>query len=156
LKITLLTMAIDNRFKSHVAFDNLPIGEATKHNMPSLTLRSRHNGYQAGRRSRTFMVGVDEKDYSDYALQWLLRELVDDGDEVICVRVLEREFRFSEKQYHDDAQQIMDGIIETNNNQASRALSFTLEYAMGKVHDTFQKLVSPFHHLSIGYCDRGG
>ncbi len=35
------------------------------------------------------MVGVDDHAYSDYALKWLLDSLVDDGDEVVCVRVIE-------------------------------------------------------------------
>lgn len=133
-------MALNDRFQQHVAFDNLPIGEPTKNNMPSLTLNVRHKGYQARRRSRTFMVGVDENAYSDYALQWLLRELVDDGDEVICVRVMEREARLTDKHYIDEAQEIMKSIIAKN--EGSRALSFTLEYAVGKLHATFQKLVS--------------
>ncbi|KAH8178590.1 universal stress protein family protein [Sarocladium implicatum] len=141
------------RFQQHVAFDNLPIGEATKNNMPSLTLNVRHKGYQARRRSRTFMVGVDENAYSDYALQWLLRELVDDGDEVICVRVLERESRLSDKQYVEDAQDIMRGIIAKN--EGSRALSFTLEYAVGKLHATFQKLIHMYEPAMLIVGTRG-
>lgn len=138
------------RFQNHVAFDNLPLGDATKSNTPSFTLNVRHSGYQAKRRSRTFMVGVDEHAYSDYALQWLLDELVDDGDEVVCVRVIEREPRAFEKEkdnkdaskvYKDDAQKLMDAIIEKNG--ANRAISVILEYAAGKLHSTFQKLVRP-------------
>ncbi|KAM0273947.1 hypothetical protein ACHAQH_008090 [Verticillium albo-atrum] len=129
-----------NRFRSHVAFDNLPLGEATKSNTPSLTLNVRHRGYQAKRRSRTFMVGVDEHAYSDYALQWLLDELVDDGDEVVCVRVVDKDMRSIGASYQDDAQAMMDAILEKNG--ANRAISVVLEYACGKLHSTFQKLVS--------------
>lgn len=128
----------DNRFKTHVGFDNLPIGEATKNNIPSLTLNKKHKGYRAGRRSRTFMVGVDEHSYSDYALQWLLDELVDDGDEVVCVRVVEKEFRANDS-YEQEGRSMLQGIMEKNTN--SKALSFVLEFASGKLHGTFQKLV---------------
>lgn len=86
------------------------------------------------------MVGVDEHAYSDYALQWLLDELVDDGDEVVCVRVVEKEIRVNDKQYVDEATAIMKAIVAKNT--ASKALSFVLEFAMGKLHGTFQKLVS--------------
>ncbi|CRK20898.1 hypothetical protein BN1723_017888, partial [Verticillium longisporum] len=127
-----------HRFQSHVAFDNLPLGEATKSNTPSLTLNVRHRGYQAKRRSRTFMVGVDEHAYSDYALQWLLDELVDDGDEVVCVRVVDKDMRSIGASYQDDAQAMMDAILEKNG--ANRAISVVLEYACGKLHSTFQKL----------------
>lgn len=89
------------------------------------------------------MVGVDEHAYSDYALQWLLEELVDDGDEIVCVRVIEKEIRLSDKLYQDDAQAVMKGILERNGS--NRAVSLVLEYAVGKLHATFQKLVgTPF------------
>ena len=167
-----LTSPENDRFQNHVSFDNLPIGEATKHNMPALTINVKHNGYKAGRRSRTFMVGADENAYSDYALQWLLDELVDDGDEVVCVRVVEKEVRYSDGSYLSDAQAIMRDIVAKNGTQ--RALSFVLEYAVGKLHGTFQKLVRatsivfPFYYyvwttwltsypdpnLSAGYAHR--
>jgi Universal stress protein family len=127
-----------HRFKKHVGFDNLPVAEATKHNIPSLTLNTKHQGYRAGRRSRTFMVGVDEHSYSDYALQWLLDELVDDGDEVVCVRVSEKEFRAGDS-YEEDGNKMLKYIVQRNTN--NKALSFVLEYASGKLHTTFQKLV---------------
>jgi hypothetical protein len=129
-----------DRFQNHVAFDNLPIGEATKNNTPSLTLNVRHKGYHHKRRSRTFMVGVDEHVYSDYALQWLLDELVDDGDEIVCVRVLEKEVRVSEAVYVKEANKLLQSIVQRNGS--SRAISIILEYATGKLHSTFQKLVS--------------
>jgi hypothetical protein len=159
----MLTESRDTRFQNHVGFDNLPIGEATKHNLPSLTLNIKHKGYKASKRSRSFMAGVDENAYSDYALEWLLDELVDDGDEVVCVRVLEKEVRASDQQYQEEAQALMQSIIAKNTSD--KALSFVLEYAAGKLHGTFQKLVSqepllnksmpPFaaseheHHLNI-------
>ncbi|KAJ6441568.1 universal stress protein family domain-containingprotein [Purpureocillium lavendulum] len=127
------------RFQHHVGFDNVPNGEATKNNTLSLTLNVKHKGYQARRRSRTFMVGVDEHSYSDYAIQWLLDELVDDGDEIVCVRVIEKDIRLNDKQYQDDAHSIMDAILARNG--ANRAVSFVLEYAVGKLHATFQKLI---------------
>lgn len=134
-----LTETSNDRFQHHVGFDNLPSGEATKNNTLSLTLNVRHKGYQARRRSRTFMVGVDEHSYSDYAIQWLLDELVDDGDEVVCVRVNEKEIRCNDRQYQDEANQVMEGIM--SKNAANRAISFILEYSVGKLHATFQKLV---------------
>ena len=66
-------------------------------------------------------------------------ELVDDGDEIVCVRVIEKEIRYNDKQYQDDARHIMDAILAKNG--ANRAISFVLEYAVGKLHATFQKLV---------------
>jgi nucleotide-binding universal stress UspA family protein len=140
--MSVLTEAPHDRFENHVAFDNMDIGEATKHNTPSLTLRSKHKAWKHSRRSRTFMVGIDENAYSDYALEWLLSELADDGDEVVCVRVLEREVRAGDKQYRDDADTTMRTIEEKNGS--NRALSFVLEFAVGKLHETFQRLIQVY------------
>lgn len=143
-----------SRFQHHVGFDNLPAGEPTKHNAISLTLNVRHQGYQARRRSRTFMVGVDEHSYSDYALQWLLDELVDDGDEVVCVRVIEKENRFTDtKHYQEDAQSVMKGIIARNG--FNRAINIVLEYAVGKLHTTFQKLIQMYQPAMLIVGTRG-
>ncbi|KAH7164017.1 hypothetical protein DER46DRAFT_505934 [Fusarium sp. MPI-SDFR-AT-0072] len=148
-----LTETPPDRFKRHVAFDNVTTGEPTKNNAISFTLNVRHKGYQARRRSRCFMVGVDEHTYSDYALQWLLDELVDDGDEVVCVRVVEKELRLTDKQYRDDADSVMKGIVARNGN--NRAINIVLEYAVGKLHTTFQVLIQMYQPAMLIVGTRG-
>lgn len=130
------------RFESHVAFDNVPLGEPTEYNPISFTLNSRHDGYQSTRRSRTFMVGVDDNSYSDHALGWLLTELVDDGDEVVCVRVIETTVRLTHNAYQEAAHVLMNSI--QSKNVKNLAIKIVLEYAVGKLHNTFQHLVRLF------------
>jgi nucleotide-binding universal stress UspA family protein len=148
-----LTETPPDRFQKHVAFDNVPTGEPTKNNAISFTLNVRHMGYQARRRSRCFMVGVDEHAYSDYALQWLLEELVDDGDEVVCVRVVEKDMRYSNREYREDAQKVMRGILDRNGN--NRAINIVLEYAVGKLHTTFQVLIQMYQPAMLIVGTRG-
>ncbi|KAI0127701.1 Usp domain-containing protein [Xylariales sp. AK1849] len=128
-----------HRFESHVAFDNIPLGESTDFNPIAFTLNYRHAGYALQRESRTFMVGVDDNAYSDHALQWLLDELVDDGDQIVCVRVIETTVRSSDKAYKDAAHVLMQSIL--SKNKQNRAISLVLEYAVGKLHNTFQHLI---------------
>jgi NH3-dependent NAD+ synthetase len=135
-----LTESPDRRFQPHIAFDNIPLGESTEYNPIAFTLNSKHDGYQSTRRSRTFMVGVDDNAYSDHALQWLLNELVDDGDEVVCVRVIETQMRLTNTAYQEAAQALMDRI--QIKNKKNLAISLVVEYAVGKLHNTFQHLVS--------------
>jgi hypothetical protein len=141
-----------SRFQNHVSFDNFNGGEATERNTISFTLNMKHNGYQYKRRSRTFMVGLDENDYSDIALQWMLEELVDDGDEIICLRVIEKDSKLTndknleKKQYQDQAQEIMKRIQSKNGD--NRAISIVLEFAVGKLNTTFQKMVRRASHIS--------
>ncbi|OTA60789.1 Usp domain-containing protein [Hypoxylon sp. EC38] len=136
---TLTESPRSQRFESHVAFDNIPLGESTECNPISFTLNYRHAGFQFRRRHRTFMVGVDDNSYSDHALQWLLDELVDDGDEIICVRVIETQLRLTDKAYQDDAKALMESI-QAKNTQ-NKAIGLVLEYAVGKLHNTFQHLI---------------
>lgn len=86
------------------------------------------------------MIGVDEHAYSDYALLWLLNNMVDDGDEVVCVRVLESPIRPGEKNYQEEARRLLQAIQAKN--ELNKAISIILEYSVGKLHDTFQQLVS--------------
>lgn len=97
------------------------------------------------------MVGVDDNSYSDHALQWLLDELVDDGDEIVCVRVIETQVRPSDKSYQDAAKQLMQHI--QSKNVKDLAISLVVEYAVGKLHNTFQSFVSISNQI-IGWVLR--
>ncbi|KAI1129640.1 hypothetical protein F5Y10DRAFT_149070 [Nemania abortiva] len=136
---TLTESPHSQRFESHVAFDNIPLGDATAFNPISFTLNVRHAGFQFRRRHRVFMVGFDDNAYSDHALQWLLDELIDDSDEIVCVRVVETQVRLADKAYQEDAKALMESI-QAKNTQ-NRAISLVLEYAVGKLHNTFQHLI---------------
>ncbi|KAI1171372.1 hypothetical protein F4777DRAFT_57387 [Nemania sp. FL0916] len=136
---TLTQSPQSQRFESHVAFDNIPLGDPTPYNPIAFTLNVRHAGFQYRRRYRTFMVGVDDNSYSDHALQWLLDELVDDGDEIVCVRVIETQVRMTDKSYQEDAKSLMESI--QGRNTQNRAISLVLEFAVGKLHNTFQHLI---------------
>ncbi|CAI4219115.1 unnamed protein product [Parascedosporium putredinis] len=82
-----------SKFHPHVAFDTIN-PDIPKN--PGITLSARHNGFHAERRSKTFMVGVDENKYSEEALEWLLTSMVDDHDTVVCVRVIEKDVKHSQ------------------------------------------------------------
>lgn len=100
------------------------------------------------------MIGVDEHAYSDCALVWLLNNMVDDGDEVICVRVVENASR-PDKNYQEEAKRLLEGI--KSKNDLNKSISIVLEYSVGKLHDTFQQLVG-LHHgrsaLTVGLLTR--
>lgn len=99
------------------------------------------------------MVGVDEHAYSDYALVWLLENLVDDGDEVVCVRVVENPVRSGEKNYQEDEKNLLQTI--QGKNTANRAISIVLEYSVGKLHSTFQQLIQIYQPSMLIVGTRG-
>lgn len=90
------------------------------------------------------MVGIDDHQYSDEALQWLFDKFVEDGDEIICVRVVEKDVRQLETDRRiADFQQEANAEVERIKAKSGdgKAISIVLEYAVGKLHSTFQRLV---------------
>lgn len=148
----------NSTFQSRVSFDTFDNKDATDF---SLTLNSKHKNYQYTRRSRTFLCGTDQNDYSDFALEWLIEELVDDGDEIVCLRVVDKDAKISsdasveEGRYRTEAKNLLDQIIEKNKNSEERTISLVLEFAVGKVHDTIQRMVSALSHPSRTKCWAG-
>jgi len=132
------------RFRKHVNFSNVDLGEVTKTNFPCYTQIVRHLGYAAVRRSRTFMVGIDDHQYSYEALRWLFERFVDDGDEIVCFRVIERDVKVFEverklKEFQKEANKEVERIQAIC---GGKAISIVLEHGVGKLHSTFQRLVS--------------
>jgi hypothetical protein len=81
-------------------------------------------------------------------LEWLLDELVDDGDEIVCLRVVEKDSKLAsdasiqQGRYRSEAQKLMDWVIEKNGQEGESAISLVLELAVGKVQDVIQRMVS--------------
>ncbi|KAF1812808.1 hypothetical protein P152DRAFT_378087, partial [Eremomyces bilateralis CBS 781.70] len=128
-------------FEPRVSFDTFErVGELT-----SFSLIKKHKDYAYTKLSRTFLCGIDSNDYSEYALEWLIDELVDDGDEVVCLRVLEKDSDLAtpvsvkQKQYREEAEQLMAKI--QHKNAENKAINLILEFAAGKVQDI--KLYEP-------------
>ncbi|KAL1610225.1 hypothetical protein SLS60_001890 [Paraconiothyrium brasiliense] len=104
----------------------------------SFTLIAKHKDYEYTKRSRTFLCGCDDNDYSDYALQWLIDELVDDGDEVVCLRVVEKDDTIASDRnvekgrYRAEAEALMKSVQAKNHE--NKAINLILEFAMGKIN----------------------
>ena len=73
--LTSLHVGGDSTFLKRVSFDTFDNKDASDF---SLTLKSKHKDYAYTRRSRTFLCGTDQNDYSEFALEWLIDELVED------------------------------------------------------------------------------
>ncbi|RDW70011.1 hypothetical protein BP5796_08408 [Coleophoma crateriformis] len=147
------------KFQQRVTFDNIDQGDPTKDNAVSFTLNIKHEGYAYRRRSRTFMVGVDDNPYSDIALQWMLEELVDDGDQIVCLRVIDRDAKIvsekerEKKRYQDEARACLEQIQRRNDDH--RAINIILEYAVGKLEGTFLKMIEIYEPAMLVVGTRG-
>jgi hypothetical protein len=80
-------------------------------------------------------------------LEWLLDELIDDGDEIVCLRAVEKDSKLAsdtsvqQGRYRQEAQELMDWVIAKNSQEGERALSLVLELAVGKVQEVIQRMV---------------
>lgn len=142
-----------NHYQRGVSFDTFDNRDASTE---SFTLNYKHYNYSASSRSRTFLCGTDAKDYSEYALEWMMDELVDDGDEIVCLRVVEKDSRSAGETTYDggryrlEAQKLLDSVIKKNSSE-DKAISIIMELAIGKVQEIFQRMV---WHCPLAYCTR--
>lgn len=136
-------------YQRGVSFDTFDNRDATDF---SFTLKYKHKNYQASRRSRTFLCGTDQNDYSEFALEWLIDELVDDGDEVICLRVVEKDSKIAsdasvdDGRYRKEAEKLINQVIAKNQHD-EKAISLVLELAVGKVQEIIQRMVCLVTHI---------
>ena len=141
----------DSTFLKRVGFDTFDNKDASDF---SLTLKAKHKDYNYTRRSRTFLCGTDQNDYSEFALEWLIDELVDDGDEIVCLRVVDKDSKMNsdsamqERLYRQEARKLLNEIIDKNEDD--KAISIVLEFAVGKVHDTIQRMVPHTYTMPRG------
>ncbi|KAI8937376.1 hypothetical protein NX059_006580 [Plenodomus lindquistii] len=125
----------------------------------SFTLIRKHKDYEYTKRSRTFLCGFDENEYSVYALQWLINELVDDGDEIVCLRVVEKEDAIAgdrsveTKRYRTEAEATMDDI--QNRNHDNKAINLILEFSVGKVNKVIEDMINLYEPAILVVGTRG-
>ncbi|KAI9279327.1 hypothetical protein BY458DRAFT_502747 [Sporodiniella umbellata] len=130
----------------------------------SFTLRGKTQGYQRTRRSRTFMVATDLANYSDYALDWTLENLLDDGDEIIVLRVLTVDLtesktylpqmlRKEESQAKERSSEVMSKIMAVGGPDMK--ISAVIEFVIGKVQETIQSMISVYQPSMLIVGTRG-
>ncbi|KAF2107939.1 hypothetical protein BDV96DRAFT_588444 [Lophiotrema nucula] len=125
----------------------------------SFTLIAKHKDYEYTKRSRTFLCGCDDNEYSEYALQWLIDELVDDGDEIVCLRVVEKdstvaaEHNVNNGRYRSEAETLM-GQIQQRNHE-NKAINLVLEFAVGKVNKVIDEMINLYEPAILVVGTRG-
>lgn len=136
-------------YEDRVSFDTFDNRDATDY---SFTLISKHKDYVYTPRSRTFLCGTDQNDYSEFALEWLVDELVENGDEIVCLRVVDKDSKITNDaslqngQYKVEARKLLEQI-QAKNKEDEKSIGLVLEFAVGKVPETIQRMVRA--------CDRG-
>ncbi|KAI9480862.1 MAG: hypothetical protein EXX96DRAFT_564506 [Benjaminiella poitrasii] len=130
----------------------------------SFTLRGKTQGYRRTRRSRTFMVATDLENYSDYALDWTIENVMDYGDEIIVLRVLTVDMsanrpnlkamlRHEALKSKEIASTVMKRIMAAGNENMK--ISGVIEFVIGKVQETIQDMISVYQPSMLIVGTRG-
>ncbi|KAF1947587.1 adenine nucleotide alpha hydrolases-like protein [Clathrospora elynae] len=145
-------------FQNRVSFDTFD-KPADFIEESSFTLIAKHKDYEYTKRSRTFLCGFDENEYSVYALQWLINELVDDGDEIVCLRVVEKEDAIAGDRsvetgrYRTEADATMRDIQSRNHD--NKAINLILEFSVGKVNKVIDDMINLYEPAILVVGTRG-
>ncbi|KAL8993551.1 MAG: hypothetical protein Q9169_006259, partial [Polycauliona sp. 2 TL-2023] len=139
-----------SKYERRVSFNTFDNRDATDY---SFHIATKHKDYQYTQRSRTFLCGTDDNDYSYDAIEWLIEELVEDGDEIICLRVVDKDSRFASDAslrngtYKKEAEQLLEKIKNKNKDredEKEKAIGLAIEFAVGKVPEVFQRMISVY------------
>lgn len=77
---------------------------------------------------------------------------MEDGDEIVCLRVVDKDSKINsdtsveQGRYKTEANALLDHI-KSKNRDDEKSISLILEFAVGKVQETIQRMVGPFQPL---------
>ena len=135
----MLTILEYSEHQARVSFDTFANPDV---NTWSYALRSDHKDYRYSSSGRTFLVGLDENDYSSYALEWLLEEMVDDNDIVICLRVVPEDPKSISTVEEQVCKTKAGNLLKLlQANAGKRKIALILEFAAGKVQENIMRMV---------------
>lgn len=143
-------------YERRVGFDTMPDADETASGIFSFTLQVKSRGFMRTKNTRTFMVAVDDNAHSERALEWLMENLVEDGDEVVAVRILDEEAdSIDQEAAREDARELMASIIELNEEAEDRRISIVVEFVAGKVTPTILGIIHVYRPDSLTVGTQG-
>ncbi|KAH8551947.1 hypothetical protein BGW37DRAFT_492993 [Umbelopsis sp. PMI_123] len=142
-------------FVRRVSFDTM-----THHDMPdySFTLQEKSHGWERSVTSRVFMLATDLESHSDEALKYTVEELLEDGDEIVVVRVADVQVNRNILgnsshllQEHavlarQDAEQLLQRIKETH---GGGKISIVLEFVIGRTQTCLQDMLQMYRPSAL-------
>ncbi|WFD29321.1 hypothetical protein MSPP1_000330 [Malassezia sp. CBS 17886] len=151
-----------------VGFDTMRDAGDTASRSSSYTLQAKSVGYARTKHTRTFMCAVDATESSEHALEWIMENLVDDGDEIVAVRVLGSEQdgmwaanglpgEMDQIKARDGAHSLLTSIVELNESTVdeTRRICISVEFITGSIKSSIIHLVTIYRPESLTIGTRG-
>lgn len=143
-------------YERKVGFDTMIDADDTPNGYFTFCLQVKSRGYMRTKNTRTFMCAVDDNGYSERALEWLMESLVNDGDEIVALRVLEGDAEeIDQDTAREEARELMASIVELNDEFGDRSISIVVEFIAGRVTDTILNVIYVYRPDSITVGTRG-
>ncbi|PWN92357.1 hypothetical protein FA10DRAFT_228812, partial [Acaromyces ingoldii] len=143
-------------YERKVGFDTMRDADETNSGSFSFTLQVKSIGYLRTKNTRTFMCAVDDNSYSERALEWLVDGLVEDGDEVVALRVLEGDAdEIDQDEAREEARELMASIVQLNDEVQDRSISIVVEFVAGRVTSTILRLIHMYRPDSLTVGTKG-
>ncbi|WBW71412.1 Usp (universal stress protein) family protein [Schizosaccharomyces osmophilus] len=142
-------------FLKRISFDTFNNKAASEF---SLTLKTQHRAYKWTRASRTFLCGMDENIYSEFAVEYLFESLLSDNDEVVILRVIDPSSKMAEElldenSYRLMAENVMASLLRKIDEE--KAVSIIVELLVGKPQDMILRTIHTYSPDSLIVGTRG-
>ncbi|ORY34684.1 hypothetical protein BCR39DRAFT_514004 [Naematelia encephala] len=147
----------DGRYRRKVGFEAFDAGPAA---LFAYTCAAKSEGYKRSRSTRVFAVAVSADESGETALDWLMSELVEDGDEIVAIRVIdiddaERKDESNQDEFREDAHRLLTNILDKNNEAEDRRVSVVVEFVAGRVTEMLLKMIALYRPDSLVVGTKG-
>ncbi|KAJ9103155.1 hypothetical protein QFC21_002577 [Naganishia friedmannii] len=151
----------DFGYRRKVGFETFDGAKIKDDSLFSYTLQAKSEDYRRNRNTRVFMAAVSNDEKGEDALDWLMDNLVEDGDEVVAVRVIEldegeKASQQAQDEFREEAAHLLKAILEKNDDfGGDRRISVIVEFVAGKVTQTLMRLISLYRPDSLVVGTKG-
>ncbi|KAL7425189.1 hypothetical protein Q5752_000877 [Cryptotrichosporon argae] len=149
--------SVDGKYRRKVGFEAFEAGPDA---LFAFTCQAKSEGYKRSRSTRVFLVAVSPDETGEDALDWLMSELVEDGDEVVALRVIElgeeeRQSAKNQEELKEDAHTLLSTILNKNNEEYDRRISVIVEFVAGRATDMILKMIALYRPDSLVVGTKG-
>ncbi|WVQ78948.1 hypothetical protein IAT38_001040 [Cryptococcus sp. DSM 104549] len=147
----------DGKYRRKVGFEAFEAGPAA---LFAFTCQAKSEGYKRSRNTRVFAVAVSPDESGESALEWLMSELVEDGDEVVAIRVIElddgeRHSHNAQEEFREDAEALLKTVLQKNDEADCRKISVIVEFVAGKITEILLKMIALYRPDSLVVGTKG-
>ncbi|KAK4685967.1 hypothetical protein P7C73_g4169, partial [Tremellales sp. Uapishka_1] len=148
---------VDGKYRRKVGFEAFEAGPDA---LFAYTCAAKSEGYKRSRSTRVFAVAVSSDETGLDALDWLMAELVEDGDEVVAIRVIdldegERATASAQEEFREDAHTLLATVLDKNNEEENRRISVVVEFVAGRVTEMLLKMIALYRPDSLVVGTKG-